>query len=95
LRVAREAKGLSMRQLAEKAGVTHSFVAKLEHGQYQSMGADMVTALAGPLDVPPEDLFTLAGYKVPARIEFVPTVVRSPSGKADYQWARSVLAAQK
>jgi acyl-CoA synthetase (AMP-forming)/AMP-acid ligase II len=36
---------------------------------------------------------TLAGYKVPARIEFVPEVVRSPSGKADYRWARSVLAA--
>jgi acyl-CoA synthetase (AMP-forming)/AMP-acid ligase II len=35
---------------------------------------------------------TLAGYKVPARITFVPTVVRSPSGKADYRWARSVLA---
>lgn len=36
---------------------------------------------------------TLAGYKVPARIEFVPAVVRSPSGKADYPWARGVLAA--
>ena len=35
---------------------------------------------------------TLAGYKVPARIEFVPHVVRSPSGKPDYGWARSVLA---
>jgi 3-oxocholest-4-en-26-oate---CoA ligase len=35
---------------------------------------------------------TLAGYKVPARIEFVPDVVRSPSGKADYRWARHVLA---
>jgi 3-oxocholest-4-en-26-oate---CoA ligase len=35
---------------------------------------------------------SLAGYKVPARIEFVPVVVRSPSGKADYRWARGVLA---
>jgi 3-oxocholest-4-en-26-oate---CoA ligase len=34
---------------------------------------------------------TLAGYKVPARVEFVPQVVRSPSGKADYPWARRVL----
>ena len=33
----------------------------------------------------------LAGYKVPARIEFVPHVLRSPTGKADYRWARSVL----
>jgi 3-oxocholest-4-en-26-oate---CoA ligase len=35
---------------------------------------------------------TIAGYKVPARIAFVPSVVRSPSGKADYRWARAVLA---
>jgi 3-oxocholest-4-en-26-oate---CoA ligase len=34
----------------------------------------------------------IAGYKVPARIEFVPVVVRSPAGKADYGWARDVLA---
>jgi 3-oxocholest-4-en-26-oate---CoA ligase len=34
---------------------------------------------------------SLAGYKVPARFEFVPVVVRSPSGKADYPWARKLL----
>jgi acyl-CoA synthetase (AMP-forming)/AMP-acid ligase II len=34
---------------------------------------------------------TIAGYKVPAMIAFVPAVVRSPSGKADYRWARAVL----
>ena len=34
----------------------------------------------------------LAGYKVPVRIEFVPELVRSPTGKADYRWAREVLA---
>ncbi|HUC59850.1 MAG TPA: AMP-binding protein [Streptosporangiaceae bacterium] len=36
---------------------------------------------------------SLAGYKVPARIEFVSSVVRSPTGKADYRWARDTLAA--
>jgi acyl-CoA synthetase (AMP-forming)/AMP-acid ligase II len=35
---------------------------------------------------------TLAGYKVPVRIEFVPAIVRSPSGKADLRWARAALA---
>jgi 3-oxocholest-4-en-26-oate---CoA ligase len=35
---------------------------------------------------------SLAGYKVPARVVFVPEVVRSPTGKADYRWARTVLA---
>jgi acyl-CoA synthetase (AMP-forming)/AMP-acid ligase II len=35
----------------------------------------------------------LAGYKVPARVVFVPVVVRSPTGKADYPWARNLLIA--
>jgi 3-oxocholest-4-en-26-oate---CoA ligase len=35
---------------------------------------------------------TLAGYKVPAKIKFVTQVKRSPTGKADYRWARAVLA---
>ena len=38
---------------------------------------------------------TIAGYKVPARIKFVTQVTRSPSGKADYRWARTVLAEQE
>ncbi|MEV3923093.1 AMP-binding enzyme [Actinomadura coerulea] len=32
----------------------------------------------------------LAGYKLPALFVFTP-VVRSPSGKADYRWAKRVL----
>ncbi len=31
---------------------------------------------------------TLAGYKAPKRLLVVDTIVRSPSGKADYRWAR-------
>ncbi|HUJ08223.1 MAG TPA: AMP-binding protein [Streptosporangiaceae bacterium] len=50
-------------------------------------------------DAPPVDAQALrahcraavAGYKVPTRIHFVPQIVRSPSGKADYRWARRVL----
>ncbi|MEW2359108.1 acyl-CoA synthetase [Spirillospora sp. NPDC029432] len=34
----------------------------------------------------------LAGYKIPAAIAFTESVVRSPSGKADYRWAKRVLA---
>ena len=37
---------------------------------------------------------TLADYKVPKRIVWVDDVVRSPSGKADYRWARSVVTAE-
>ncbi|MEU7028269.1 acyl-CoA synthetase [Streptomyces sp. NPDC046275] len=32
----------------------------------------------------------LAGYKVPRRLVLADTIQRSPSGKADYRWARSV-----
>ncbi|MFN8051308.1 MAG: acyl-CoA synthetase [Acidimicrobiales bacterium] len=34
----------------------------------------------------------LAGFKAPKAIVFVDRVVRSPSGKADYRWAASVVA---
>ncbi|NLT30724.1 MAG: acyl-CoA synthetase, partial [Propionibacterium sp.] len=34
---------------------------------------------------------TLAGYKVPAVIKLVGRVLRSPTGKADYRWAKHQL----
>ncbi|MFG2086818.1 MULTISPECIES: acyl-CoA synthetase [unclassified Spirillospora] len=33
----------------------------------------------------------LAGYKIPAVVTFADAIVRSPSGKADYRWAKRVL----
>ncbi|MFJ2091171.1 acyl-CoA synthetase [Streptomyces sp. NPDC087901] len=34
----------------------------------------------------------LAGYKIPRHLVIAPQIQRSPSGKADYRWARSVVA---
>lgn len=34
----------------------------------------------------------LAGYKIPRHLVIAPEIRRSPSGKADYRWARSVVA---
>ncbi|MFF3958610.1 acyl-CoA synthetase [Streptomyces sp. NPDC001890] len=34
----------------------------------------------------------LAGYKIPRRLVIADRIQRSPSGKADYRWARSVVA---
>jgi acyl-CoA synthetase (AMP-forming)/AMP-acid ligase II len=56
-----------------------------------------VTAVVQPapgLSVTLEDLAThckasLAGYKAPKQLVVVDAIVRSPSGKADYRWARS------
>ena len=35
----------------------------------------------------------LARYKLPKAVVFLPEIVRSPSGKADYRWARKVAVA--
>ncbi|MER5767829.1 acyl-CoA synthetase [Streptomyces sp. NPDC001985] len=35
----------------------------------------------------------LAGYKIPRRLVIAPEIRRSPSGKADYRWARAVAVA--
>ncbi len=49
-------------------------------------------------DVDDEALLTVAAehiarYKLPKAIQYVDEIVRSPSGKADYRWAREVAAA--
>ena len=36
----------------------------------------------------------IAGYKVPRELHLVDEVVRSPSGKADYRWAKSIATGQ-
>lgn len=35
----------------------------------------------------------IAGYKIPRTVVVVPTIVRSPAGKADYRWARDAVVA--
>jgi acyl-CoA synthetase (AMP-forming)/AMP-acid ligase II len=37
---------------------------------------------------------TIAGYKVPRQLHLVDEVVRSPSGKPDYQWARQLATSR-
>jgi len=63
-----------------------------------------VTAVVAPVagvEWPGDDALTdwcresLAGYKVPRRYHVVDAVVRSPSGKADYRWARDVASGSR
>lgn len=64
-------------------------------------GSEIVAVLSGRpgTDRPTDDVLrahcreTLAGYKVPKAFCWVDRVVRSPAGKADYAWARSVAEA--
>ncbi|MFC6884231.1 MULTISPECIES: acyl-CoA synthetase [Actinomadura] len=57
--------------------------------------AAAVSLAAGAAPVTPDELIThcrtaMAGYKVPRDIRIVDEVKRSPAGKADYRWARSL-----
>ncbi len=69
----RQAKGLSLRAAAEKMGYHHSYLARIEIGDYQSPAPKQLKAIARVLDIPVEDLYALAGYQVPDRLpDFAP-----------------------
>jgi acyl-CoA synthetase (AMP-forming)/AMP-acid ligase II len=53
-------------------------VALVQRAEGSEVGAEELVAQAAQ---------SLARYKLPKAVVFVPTVVRSPSGKADYRWA--------
>ncbi|MYT28882.1 MULTISPECIES: acyl-CoA synthetase [unclassified Streptomyces] len=53
---------------------------------------------AGPLDLATLQTHCrahLAGYKVPRQVVFTDRIQRSPSGKADYRWAKAVAAGER
>ena len=85
-------------ELAVKAhpGVYDCVVA----GRPSDRWGDEVVAIVRPragAEVTEESLLTeaarhIARFKLPKRIVFVDEIVRSPSGKADYRWARQVAA---
>jgi len=61
-------------------------------------GQRVVAVIQARADVGPPDLEAIqehcrtqiAGYKVPRELHFVDAIVRSPSGKPDYRWAKEV-----
>ncbi len=59
----RLAKGLSKRQLAEQAQISHSEVHRIENGERQNPSVPMLIAIAGVLGIPEDDILMLAGYK--------------------------------
>jgi transcriptional regulator with XRE-family HTH domain len=91
LRTARVAKGLSARKLAEASGLTHSFISKLESATYESVSPDSLMALAQALDLPPEDLFTLAGFRLPDALPSFEPYLRARYGEELPPGARAAL----
>ena len=85
-------------ELAVKAhpGVYDCVVA----GRHSERWGNEVVAIVRPregADITEDSLLTeaarhIARFKLPKRIVFVDEIVRSPSGKADYRWARQVAA---
>ena len=62
----RRASGLRREELASVAGVTVSWIAKLEQGQARSVSAEVLSALARALDLQEAErahLFALAGFR--------------------------------
>ncbi len=69
----RKAKHLTMRALADMAGIGHTSVHKIEHGDYGQPAPEKLRRLASGLGVPAEDLYALAGYVIPDRLpDFAP-----------------------
>lgn len=65
LKLARKVAGLTQAELAEKAGVTNSFISLIESGKrdIRSVGYETVARIAETLNVSPEDLFPLDARK--------------------------------
>lgn len=91
IRSAREDQGLSARKLEEISGLDHSFISKLEKAKYQSVSTETLIALAEALDLPSEDLFTLAGYQAPEALPSFGPYLRVRYGEALPDGARAAL----
>ncbi len=83
--------------LKHHPSVYDAVVVGTPHARFGQQVTAVVQARAG--DVPPEQELIefcahhLARYKLPRTIVFVDEMVRSPSGKADYRWAKKIALA--
>ncbi|GHU76448.1 hypothetical protein FACS1894188_08990 [Clostridia bacterium] len=57
----------SKRALAEKAGISHSEVHRIENGDRENPSVSVLNSLAEALGIPKDDMLMLAGYKQDAR----------------------------
>ena len=65
IREAREAKGISQRELGKKSGVNYSSISRMERGEFASPDPVALQKLARVLEVDVEDFYALAGYFMP------------------------------
>jgi transcriptional regulator with XRE-family HTH domain len=74
---AREAKGWTLRQLAEEADIDFGYIGRLERGEIRRPGAGRLQRLASALDVDIEDFYGLAGYLAPKGLPGLPAYLRA------------------
>ena len=73
LRSRREAASLSLTQMAKKLGISHTYLGRLERGEYKHPAPDILSRIAKCLNLRLEDLYALAGITLPADLpEFAP-----------------------
>ena len=68
LRALREAKGLSLRQVEGRSGISNAFVSQMESGKVKQPSPVMLYKLAELYGVPYESLMELAGYPSPSAL---------------------------
>ena len=72
LRAMREAKGLSLRQVEGKSGISNAFVSQMESGKVKQPSPIILYKLADLYGVPYESLMELAGYPSPSALTTEP-----------------------
>lgn len=68
IRAQRDSLGISQRRLAARTGVHHSYLARMEAGDYAQPAPAILHRIAEALDLDPEDLFALAGHTIPREL---------------------------
>lgn len=76
LREAREERGLSLRRLAERVGMHHATLGRIEAGEHRP-GPETLQRLAAALEIDEADLFAMAGYRLPERLPAFPAYLRA------------------
>jgi transcriptional regulator with XRE-family HTH domain len=66
LRRVREMRDMSMRKVAEDAGISTAYLQKLERGEVNAPSPHILHALSETLNIPYSQLMQLAGYVVPS-----------------------------
>ena len=64
----REILGLTQRELAERAQISHTFISRLETGQRKEASQPILRRLADALGVDAEDLYAAIAYSAPQQL---------------------------